>query len=111
MRVIKTAVWVLVAVIVTGFTMLNWGEPVAVNFWIGESGSRLGFQWPVAFVALFFFALGLLPMWLLAKAGKWRLTRRINALESSVRNAISPAAVPPIATSTQLDAESDRTQP
>ena len=39
-------------------------------------------------------------------AGKWRLTRRINALEAAVRNAVAPEPVPPLATSTQLEAAS-----
>ena len=30
---------------------------------------------------LFFFALGALPMWLLSKAGRWRLNRRMAALD------------------------------
>jgi hypothetical protein len=41
-------------------------------------------------------------MWLIALLGRWRYSRRINALENSVR-AATPQ--PPLATSTQLDAE------
>jgi hypothetical protein len=47
-------------------------------------------------------------MWLLRRAGNWRMQRRISSLENSVRAA---AAAPPIAASTQLEeaaAEQDK---
>jgi hypothetical protein len=48
-------------------------------------------------------------MWLLSKAGRWRLTRRINSLENSIKAAVTgnPHAV---GTSTQLDAGPTDTQ-
>lgn len=98
MRVIRTVVWVLLLVLLLLFSLNNW-QTVEVRIW---NDLLLETRLPVLVLASFL--LGLLPMWLLAKAGKWRLTRRINALETAVRNAVAPAPVPPIATSTQLEA-------
>ncbi len=101
MQIIRTIIWIVITAIVVAFMFMNWGEPVPVRFWPVEGG-YFQFGWPVGFVALFFFCMGLVPMWLLHKAGRWRLTRRINALENSVRaNTITP----PLATTTQLEAE------
>ena len=93
MQIIRTIVWVLLAVILVAFIAINW-EKVPVNFWPLDHGTYLHFEWPVGFVALVSFLLGLTPMWLFSKAGKWRLNRRINALENSVRANTVPPPLP-----------------
>ena len=50
------------------------------------------------------FSMAQAKAWLLSKAGRWRLTRRINALENTMR----AAAAPLLATSTQLEEEEAR---
>jgi putative membrane protein len=100
MQLVRTIVWVVITALLVGFIAINW-TPAPVNFWPLSEG-YLFFEWPVGFIALFFFLLGLVPMWLIALLGRWRYSRRINALENSVR-AATPQ--PPLATSTQLDAE------
>ena len=97
MQVVRTIVWVLLLIVLLLFSLNNW-NPVAVKIWEG-----LILQTKLPALVLVAFLLGLLPMWLLSKAGKWRLTRRINALENSVR-ANTPS--PPVATATQLEAAS-----
>jgi uncharacterized integral membrane protein len=99
MQVLRTAVWIFVTVILVAFVAMNW-ERASVNIWPLELG-YLHFEWPVGIIALIFFALGLGPMWLLRRAERWRLKRRITSLENSVRAA---AIAPPVATSTQLEA-------
>jgi uncharacterized integral membrane protein len=108
MQVIRTIVWVFLTVVLVAFVAINW-EPVDVNFWPLDDGSYLHFRWPVGFVALVFFFLGLTPMWLLAKAGKWRLRRQISALENTVR-ATTTTNPAPLATATQLD-DASKEQP
>lgn len=102
MQLIRTLALVLLAILLSAFVAMNW-ESAPVRFWPLGNGDYLRFDWPVGFTALFFFALGLLPMWLLSKAARWRLMRRINALENNLRNcaADGPQAV---ATTSQLDA-------
>lgn len=95
MHVIRTVVWVLLIVVLLLFSYNNW-NPVVVKIW---EGLLLETQMPVLVATSFL--LGLVPMWLLSKASHWRLTRRINALESSMR----AAAAPLMATTTQLDEE------
>jgi uncharacterized integral membrane protein len=113
MQLIRTIVWVVITALLVGFIAINW-NPAPVNFWPLAEG-YLHFEWPVGFIALAFFLLGLVPMWLISLIGRWRYSRRINALENSVRavGASSPASNspgsspppgPPLATSTQLDA-------
>ena len=82
MNIIRTVVWVVITAILVAFVAMNW-DKAPVNVWPIENG-YLHFDWPVGFIALVFFGLGLLPMWLLHRALRWRLSRKINTLESSL---------------------------
>ena len=91
MQVIRTIGWIVFTAVVVGFVVMNWGQKVPVNFWPQDNGTSLHFDWPVAMVALFFLALGALPLWLYQRAVRWSLTRRITALENSLRALSMPA--------------------
>jgi lipopolysaccharide assembly protein A len=95
MQVVRTVVWVILIGALALFSLNNW-NPVDVKIW---EGLVLETKLPALIIVAFL--LGLVPMWLASKAGKWRLTRRINLLENSVRASAAPPP-PPIATSTQL---------
>ena len=95
MQIIRTIIWVLILVALLLFSINNW-TPVEVKIW---DGLVLDTKLPA--LVLVSFATGLLPVWLLSKASRWRLRRRIATLENSVR-AVTPT--PPLATSTQLEA-------
>jgi uncharacterized integral membrane protein len=102
MQFVRTAVWIVITAILVAFMAMNW-EHAPVNIWPLETG-YLHFEWPVGVIALVFFALGLGPMWLLHRAGQWRLQRRISSLENSVRaTAIAAPVATPAAASTELD--------
>jgi uncharacterized integral membrane protein len=105
-QIIRTLIWIVITIVLVAFIAMNW-ERAPVNIWPLESG-YLYFQWPVGVIALVFFLLGFVPMWLFHRAGKWRWQRRVNALEHSVR---TTAAAPPIATSTQLEAQQHSGEP
>ncbi|MCB2075599.1 MAG: LapA family protein [Novosphingobium sp.] len=107
MQIARTVVWIVITAILVSFIAMNW-ERAPVNFWPLED-SYLRFEWPVGVIALLFFLLGLVPMWLLHRAGRWRLNRRISALENSVR---ATAAAAPVASAVlpEADTEPD-TQP
>ncbi|MGE3691614.1 MAG: DUF1049 domain-containing protein [Novosphingobium sp.] len=98
MQIVRTVVWVVLAIALLLFAINNW-HPVDIKIWEG-----LILETKLPALVFLSFLLGLVPMWLLSKAGKWRLTRRINALENSVK---ASAAPPPIGTSTQLEAASE----
>lgn len=91
MNIIRTLVWVLITALLVAFIAMNWTR-APVNIWPLDTG-YLHFDWPVGFIALVFFLLGLAPMWLLHRAAKWSLKRRISTLETSLANAA--AATPP----------------
>lgn len=96
MQVIRTIVWVLVIVALVLFSLNNW-SPVEIKIWEG-----LILETKLSALVIAAFLLGLAPMWLRSKAGKWRLNRRISALENSVKANAAPP--PPLATATQLEA-------
>ena len=85
MQIIRTIIWVVIAALLVTFIMLNL-TPVPVVLSPKGLGD-LAVDWPVGIIAVAFFLAGLLPMWLFSKAGRWRLKRRIAALENSVRAA------------------------
>lgn len=107
MQIIRTLIWIVITAVWVAFLVLNWGEKAQVMFWPLENG-YLQFAWPVSFIALVFFLLGFAPMWLYHRAAKWRWQRRFSALEHSVRATV---ASPPLATSTQLDAQHQPEEP
>jgi lipopolysaccharide assembly protein A len=100
MQALRTILLVSITIVLVAFIAINW-TPVSVNFWPLADGNYLHFQWPVGFIVLVSFIAGLLPMWLIARAAKWRLQRRIATLENSVA---ANSVVAPVATSTQLEA-------
>ena len=106
MQVVRTIVWVLLVVALLLFSFNNW-QPVDVKIWEG-----LVLETKLPALVIVSFLLGLVPMWLLSKAGKWRLNRKINALEKTVQaTTVAPPPAPPIATSSQLDAQSAAQSP
>lgn len=104
MRVIRTIVWVLLAVALLLFSLNNWND-VEVKIWEG-----LILQTKLPALVIVSFLIGLLPMWLLHKGARWRLNRRIANLENTVRatTATQPAN---IANTTQLDAAAQENPP
>ncbi len=101
MQIIRTVIWVLVLVALGLFTINNW-QPVEVKLW---EGIILETKLPALVIVSFL--MGFLPMWLLHKGVRWRLNRRIGLMENTVK-ASSMGNPAPIATSTQLEAESGK---
>lgn len=84
MQVFRTVLWVALSLFIASFVAINWGEPQWIKFWIGEN--PIGFEWPVGFIALFFWLLGVIPTWLYHRGVKWSLNRRIRSLEASIKS-------------------------
>lgn len=101
MQILRTIFWVLVVVALALFTAANW-QSVEVRIWQG-----LLWEPPLAVIVIGAFLVGLVPMWLVYRATRWRMGRKIATLEASLA-AYTPA--PPLATSTQLDAAATRTE-
>lgn len=80
MQIVRTIVWVLVLAALLAFSMVNW-EPVEVTIW-----TDLIVETKIPALVIVAFLLGLLPMWLVHRGVRWRLERRIAALESSLHS-------------------------
>lgn len=92
MQIIRTILWVIVTAMLVAFIAMNWTK-VPVNIWPLDGGNYLHFEWPVGILALLFFLLGALPMWVVHRAANWRLKRRIHSLENTVQSVTAPVAV------------------
>lgn len=94
MQFLKTLFWVVLAVIAAVFAFNNW-HAVTIYLW---GGVQVDAKLPVLLGLAF--ALGLLPMFVLHRATRWRLRRRLESAERALaevraplREAV-PAAVP-----------------
>ena len=102
MQIVRTIVWVLLLVALLLFTAFNW-NPVEVKIWEG-----LILETKIPALVLISFLLGLVPMWLLHRAQRFQLNRRISSLETAARSAattpVVSSAVPAPATAEAADA-------
>jgi putative membrane protein len=86
MHFLRTLFWVILAVVAVIFSVRNW-TPVTIHLW---GGIDADVKLPVMlFVA---FAVGLLPMFVIHRATRWRMRRRLESTE----RALALAAVPPV---------------
>jgi len=81
MRIIRTGLWVILLVVLILFSVNNW-TTVTVKIWEG-----LLWETKLPALVILSFFVGWLPTWLVHLAGKWRLKRRISALEAASRQA------------------------
>ena len=79
MQIVRTMVWVLLLAALLVFSAFNW-NPVEVKIWEG-----LVVETKIPALVLIAFLIGLVPMWLLHRASKWQLNRRIGSLENAAR--------------------------
>ncbi|MEC8837565.1 MAG: DUF1049 domain-containing protein [Pseudomonadota bacterium] len=84
----RTIGWVLLLFSLLAFSFFNW-KPVEVQIW-----SNLVLETKLPALVVVSFLLGLVPMWLIHRASKWRATRRINALETATNRLATPAPAP-----------------
>ncbi|MFM7348971.1 MAG: hypothetical protein ACKO01_05715 [Erythrobacter sp.] len=80
MTIIRTILWVLVALAFVIFAAYNW-QPVELQLW-----QNLVLETKVPMLALLAFAAGFLPMWLVHRSVLWGMNRRIRTLEASLKN-------------------------
>ena len=91
MHVVRTIVWLLLLVAFVIFSMANWEPGITVRIW-----QNLVVETKLPAVMLVAFLLGLVPMWLLSRAQKFALNRRISSLETAARSAATtPIAAAP----------------
>lgn len=88
MQFLRTAFWVVIAVILAFFCMANY-VPVTVRLW-GDIVMET--KLPVLLIGAFL--LGALPFWIMARATRWRLKRRLDSTERALV-AVTTASTPP----------------
>lgn len=79
MKILRTIVLVLIAVGFLIFAVYNW-QPVELRLW-----QNLVLETKVPVLALLAFAAGFLPMWAVHRSVTWSMSRRIRALETSLK--------------------------
>ena len=92
MQIVRTIVWVVILAALLIFTAFNW-NPVEVQIW-----TNIVLETKIPALVIVAFLLGLVPMWLIHRGTKWRLKRRIAALESAARANATAAAATPVVT-------------
>ncbi|KPL67873.1 hypothetical protein SZ64_06935 [Erythrobacter sp. SG61-1L] len=83
MNIIRTIIWVVVAIILLVFTVNNW-KVVEVKIW-----EDILIETKLPVLVIISFLVGFLPLWLLHRGTRWQLRRRITSLETAVRNAVT----------------------
>ncbi len=87
MQFLRTAFWVVIALALAFFCMANY-VPVTVRLW-GDLVMET--KLPVLLIGAFL--LGALPFWIMARATRWRMKRRLDSAERALTAATS-ATVP-----------------
>ena len=85
MQIVRTLGWVLLTALVMAFVMINYGDKHDVIIW-PTTNDALVVNWPVGVIALVFWLLGVVPMWIYNRSVKWSLGRRIRSLENSIKS-------------------------
>ncbi|MEO8724260.1 MAG: LapA family protein [Sphingobium sp.] len=97
MQFIKTAFWVIIAVAIALFTKANWAAApnyagyVPIKLW---GDIIIETRLPILLIAAFL--LGLLPMWIFARATRWSMRRKLDSAERALASTITPTPVEPM---------------
>lgn len=86
MQSLRTAFWVVIAVALAFFCMANY-VPVTVRLW-GDMVMET--KLPVLLIGAFL--LGAMPFWIMARATRWRMKRRLESTERALVAATASAA-------------------
>jgi uncharacterized membrane protein YciS (DUF1049 family) len=81
MQFLKTLFWVMIAVIAVIFSYRNW-TPITINLWGGlDADIKLPILVAIAFL------IGFLPSFVLHKATRWQLRRKLDAAQRALEEA------------------------
>jgi hypothetical protein len=92
MKLLRSIFWLLVVALLVAFSMSNW-YAVKVTIW-----ANLVVDAKLPALVIGAYLLGMVPTWLIYRATRWRLSRRITTLENALG---APSAA---LSSSQLDA-------
>lgn len=89
MQFLRTAFWVVIAVAAALFFKAN-NKPLDIKIW-----GDIVWQTKVWFPILLAFLIGALPFWIMARATRWRLKRRLDSAERALAAATAAATPAP----------------
>lgn len=89
MQFLKTMFWVVLAVVAVVFSVRNW-TPVTINLW---SGLQLDTFLPLPVIIAFI--LGVLPYFLLHRATRWTMGRKLANAEKALADTRAVSTPPP----------------
>ena len=81
MQYVRIVVWVVLLFGILVFSWANWDQRVSITIW-----EQLIIETNAPALMIVSFALGFLPLWLLARTNRWRLNRRVKSLERAIRD-------------------------
>jgi putative membrane protein len=90
MQVVRMIVWVLMLTALLVFSFANWDPSVDVRIW-----PNLVVQTKIPALVVVSILIGFLPTWLLYRASKWQLNRRMGTLAANHRAALQTTATAP----------------
>jgi hypothetical protein len=88
MQIVRMIVWVLLLTALLVFSFANWDQTVTVRIW-----PNLVVETKIPAIVVISILIGFLPTWLVYRASKWQLNRRMGTLAANHRAALQAAAV------------------
>jgi len=101
MQFLRTAFWVVIAVTLAFFCMANY-VPVTVRLW-GDLVMET--KLPVLLIGAFLLGAG--PFWIMARATRWRMKRRLESTERALAAGTAAAAPSPSSLSSMPKTQGD----
>jgi lipopolysaccharide assembly protein A len=93
MNFLKTAFWVILAVAIALFTKANWVVPPTYSGYIPvKLWGDIIIETRLPILIVMAFLLGLLPMWIIARASRWSLRRKLDSAERALASTLTPAS-------------------
>jgi hypothetical protein len=89
MQIVRMIVWVLLLTALLVFSFANWNPAVDVTIW-----PNLVIQTKIPAIVIISILIGFLPTWLVYRANKWRLNRRMGTLAANPHAALQANAAP-----------------
>jgi len=92
MQFLKTAFWVVLAVVIALFSYNNW-TPTTIKLW-----GDLWLVTPLPVLVIISFLAGSLPFWVLHRISRWSMGRKLDSAEralASVKPVYPPSPPPP----------------
>ncbi len=88
MQFLKTAFWVVLAVVIALFSYNNW-TPITIKLW-----GDLWLETPLPVLVIISFLAGSLPFWVLHRISRWSMGRKLDSAERALAS-VKPTYSPP----------------